>query len=153
MKNYLCMLGLGCLVAATLSIECLAQPTLPSVRSGGEYWQRSDCSWPTWQVLAKELPGRLSSQWPDSTEDPAALLHLDWNVPRWPAVTTFSQGEILTAVCDEVGGIFIKDLDGASWLRVSVTRPDATGAELPRSESKVCFVRAHKKYLKPHSPV
>jgi hypothetical protein len=136
------------LLALVLVQVALAQPTVPRVRSGGEYWQRSECSWTSWMVLAKELPGRLSRSWPASLDDPSALLHLDWNVTRWPAVTRFSKGQLLTAVPDEVGGIFIKDIDGASWLRVM--RPESVLNENEQpNEAAVCFVRAHKKYLKP----
>jgi hypothetical protein len=135
-------LALAVLILGT----AFAQPTVPQVRSGGEYWQRSESSWTNWTVVAKELPGRLSQSWPTSLEDPSALLHMDWNVTRWPAVTKFSQGQLLTAVPDEAGGIFIKDIDGASWLRV--LRPSSS-TEADPSETPVCFVRAHKKFLRP----
>jgi hypothetical protein len=86
------------------------------------------------------LAGRLTPNWPADDRDPGALLKIDWLVPRWPVVATFSKGQRLRAVPDEGGGILIKDIDGSSWMKVET----GTGG--------FCFVRANSKYVRPVQP-
>jgi len=110
---------------------------MPRPYPGGDYWVRNEHTWMDWEVQSAELSGRLCRDWPQDDQQPGALLHIDWNVQRWPVVTSFRKGDRLRVKPDEAGGFLIKDIDGNSWMKVDL------GAD------QFCFVRAHARYVKP----
>ena len=114
---------------------------MPRPYPGGDYWVRNEHTWLDWEVQCPELSGRLCRDWPQDDQQPGALLHVDWNVQRWPIVNTFHKGDRLRVKPDEAGGFLIKDIDGNSWMKVDL------GSE------QFCFVRAHARYVKPITPV
>jgi len=98
---------------------------------------RNEETWLRWEVVPKTVPGRLASNWPSDWQRVGALIDMDWVVGSWPVVSHFVHGTRLRALPDAGGGIFVKDIDGGSWLRVA----------LP--SGGLCFVRAHRASLKP----
>lgn len=133
------LLILCCLLALPLSAQTQA-PIPPKPRDGGEYWLRDEDTWLDWEVLSSELAGRLTPDWPADESSPEALYNIDWLVFKWPKIVTFSKGERLRAVPDEVGGILIKDIDGGTWMKVQAPN------------GGFCFVRANGKYVRPVAP-
>ncbi len=127
------------LLAASLPLAqpAFAEPPVPKAHAGGDYWIYNEHCWMDWEVICPELVGRITPTWPETDDDPGALLKIDWLVPQWPVVARFAKGARLRAVPDEVGGILIKDIDGGSWMKV----------ETPNG--RFCFVRANSKYIRP----
>lgn len=121
----------------TAIIPAQAEPPVPKASSGGDYWIYNEDTWLDWEVITKELVGRITPAWPENEQSPDALLKIDWLVPQWPVVARYPMGSRLRAVPDDCGGILIKDIDGGSWMKVEAP----TGG--------FCFVRANSKYIKP----
>jgi hypothetical protein len=127
------------LVAAALAAQ--DAPPLPRPGWGGDYWTRNEQSWPLWAVVGKHaIPARRAPAFPEvNWQEPEALLHVKWDIPRWPEVARFAPGTRLVACPDQVGGNIVKDEDGSSWLRVY----------LDAEQRSVGFVRCNKKWVQP----
>ena len=117
-----------------------SEEQLPQSDKNGDYGNRTTHIY--WKVVDPDpegLNGRLADDFPADWED----IRASWpetNVAQWPVVTKFSTGSILTACPGNCGIIFLKDKNGKSWLMVYRD---------PVKKSKVCFVRANVKYIKP----
>ncbi|MEW6279701.1 MAG: hypothetical protein AB1758_13820 [Candidatus Eremiobacterota bacterium] len=138
------MVSIGLLLLALFAVTGAQQQEVPVPRpiSNGDYWIRNENGWLEWEVVVKELPGRLHPQWPPDWRELGASLPARWDIWRWPAVVMFPKGLVMKAAMDSEGGCIVKDENGDSWLRVF--SDETTG--------DICFVRANKKYIRPYRP-
>ena len=122
-----------------------AEITIPQPDAAGNYTAARSINWTTWQVIDSDTSGlncRVSQDFEQMWH--RHLLYegvpSNMNISRWQVKRIFSLGTVLFADLAPAGNSIITDNYGQPWMKIRIDSKD---------ELSICFIRAHKRYIKP----